>query len=44
LLEGKSWPAGRYTFTTKRFGEKRLPLLKSGLLGPVTVQIIEFSR
>jgi hypothetical protein len=44
LLEGKEWPAGRYTFTTKRFGKMKLPLLKSGLLGPVTVQIADFKR
>jgi hypothetical protein len=41
LLEGKPWPAGRYTFTTKSFGKNELPLLKSGLIGPVTVQIID---
>jgi hypothetical protein len=44
LLEGKEWPTGRYTFTTKRFGEMKLPLLKSGLLGPVTIQTVDFSR
>ncbi|MEJ2705642.1 MAG: glycosyl hydrolase [Sedimentisphaerales bacterium] len=44
LLEGKPWPAGRYTFATKPFDGKKLPLLKSGLLGPVTVQTIEFQR
>ncbi len=44
LLEGKQWSSGRYTFTTKRFGEMKLPLLKSGLLGPVTIQIIDFER
>ena len=44
LLEGKQWPAGRYTFTTKNFGEMKLPLLKSGLLGPVTVQVVNFER
>jgi len=44
LLEGKPWPAGRYTFTTKRLGEVKLPLLKSGLLGPVTIQIADFKR
>ncbi len=44
LLEGKEWSAGRYTFTTKRFGKMKLPLLKSGLLGPVTVQIADFKR
>jgi hypothetical protein len=44
LLEGKEWLAGRYTFTTKRFGKMKLPLLKSGLLGPITVQIADFKR
>jgi hypothetical protein len=44
LLEGRQWPAGRFTFTTKHFGEKELPLLKSGLLGPVTLQIVVFER
>jgi hypothetical protein len=44
LLEGKQWPAGRYTFTTKHFGQTKLPLLKSGLLGPVTIQIIDLER
>jgi len=44
LLEGKSWMAGRYTFTTKRFDGMALPLLKSGLLGPVTIQIIDFKK
>jgi hypothetical protein len=44
LLEGKQWPAGRYTFTTKHYGKMELPLLKSGLLGPVTIQIVDFKR
>ncbi len=45
LLEGRQWPAGRYTFTTKSFGDKKKPpLLKSGLLGPVTIQIADFER
>ncbi|MDT8303768.1 MAG: hypothetical protein RQ760_19960, partial [Sedimentisphaerales bacterium] len=44
LLEGKKWPAGRYIFTTKRLDKMKLPLLKSGLLGPVTVQIAAFKR
>jgi hypothetical protein len=44
LLDGKEWPAGRYTYTTKRFGKMKLPLLKSGLLGPVTVQIDDSKR
>ncbi len=44
LLEGKPWPAGRYTFTTKRLNKVKLPLLKSGLFGPVTIQIVDFKR
>jgi hypothetical protein len=44
LLEGKTWPAGRFTFTTKKFGKTELPLLKSGLIGPVTIQIIDFKK
>jgi len=44
LLEARQWPAGRYTFTTKQFGEMELPLLKSGLLGPVTVQVDDFKK
>ena len=38
LLEGKSRTSGRYTFTTKKYYKKDSPLLKSGLLGPVTIQ------
>ena len=44
LLEGKPWPAGRYTFTTMRLGDVKLPLLKSGLLGPVTIQLADLKR
>jgi len=44
LLEGRQWPAGRYTFTTKSFGDMKPPLLKSGLLGPVTIQIADSKR
>lgn len=44
LLEGKQWPAGRYTFTTKSFSEMELPLVTSGLLGPVTIQIHDFKK
>ncbi|MEI8084300.1 MAG: glycosylhydrolase-like jelly roll fold domain-containing protein [Actinomycetes bacterium] len=38
LLEGKSSPTGRYTFTSHRLWKKDDPLLPSGLLGPVTLQ------
>lgn len=44
LLESKKWSTGRYTFTTKSLDKMKLPLLKSGLLGPVTVQIADFKR
>jgi hypothetical protein len=37
LLEGKSSPTGRYTFTTWKHWPKDSPLLESGLLGPVTL-------
>jgi len=40
LLEGKSYPAGRYTFTTYRYYKADMPLAPSGLLGPVTIQSI----
>ena len=35
LLEGKSYPAGRYTFTTVSNYTAKSPLQESGLLGPV---------
>jgi hypothetical protein len=35
LLEGKSYPAGRYTFTTANVYKPTSPLQESGLLGPV---------
>ncbi len=38
--EGKSSPAGRYTFTSWRLWKKDSPLVESGLLGPVVIQII----
>jgi hypothetical protein len=37
LLEGKSSPTGRYTFTSWRLWKKDDPLAPSGLLGPVTI-------
>ncbi len=37
LLEGKLRSSGRYTFTTHPFYTVDAPLLKSGLLGPVTI-------
>jgi len=38
LLEGKSSPTGRFTFTSWRLWKKGEPLLESGLLGPVTLR------
>jgi len=38
LLEGKSSPTGRFTFTSWRLSKKGEPLLESGLLGPVTLR------
>lgn len=37
LLEGKSSPTGRYTFSTWRLWNKNDPLQPSGLLGPVRI-------
>jgi hypothetical protein len=37
VLQGKSSPTGRFTFTHIRPYTKDSPLLPSGLLGPVTV-------
>ncbi|MEO6000779.1 MAG: glycosyl hydrolase [Chitinophagaceae bacterium] len=41
LLQGKPRNSGRYTFTTYRHYKKDSPLLRSGLLGPVTIQQAE---
>jgi hypothetical protein len=38
LPAGKPSPTGRYTFTSWRLWKKDEALLKSGLLGPVTIQ------
>jgi hypothetical protein len=38
LLEGKSSPTGRQSFTSWRLYHKGDPLVESGLLGPVTLQ------
>jgi len=37
-LDGKPSPTGRLTFTTWRHITKDMPLLPSGLIGPVTLQ------
>jgi hypothetical protein len=44
LLEGRAYPTGRYTFTTDRFYKAAMPLMPSGLLGPVTLQCVETSQ
>ena len=41
LLEGKSSPTGRQTFTSWRLYKKGAPLHESGLLGPVTLYATE---
>ena len=38
LVQDKKRTSGRYTFTTYKHYTKESPLLKSGLLGPVTIQ------
>jgi hypothetical protein len=38
LLEGKPSPVGRFTFATWNVWSKEAPLIKSGLLGPVSLQ------
>jgi len=38
MLEGKPSPTGRLTFTTWQHITKEMPLLKSGLIGPVTIE------
>jgi hypothetical protein len=37
LLNGQARPSQRYTFTTHHYYKKDMPLLKSGLLGPVKI-------
>lgn len=41
LLKNQPSPAGRFTFTSHRIWKKDEPLVKSGLLGPVTLQAVE---
>jgi len=40
LLEGQPRTSGRYTFTTHRYYKKDMPLLESGLLGPVEIKLV----
>ncbi len=37
LLKGKQRTSGRFTFTNNRYYKKDMPLLRSGLLGPVRI-------
>jgi hypothetical protein len=42
LLKNQARTSGRYTFTNFNPYKKESPLLKSGLIGPVTIQQSEF--
>lgn len=42
LLNNQPRTSGRYTFTTYKHYQKDAPLLKSGLIGPVTIQQTDF--
>lgn len=42
LLEAKTYPAGRYTFTTSNPYRADTPLMPAGLVGPVTLQSIKY--
>jgi hypothetical protein len=41
LINGTKRPGKRYTFTTHRFYKLTDPLVESGLLGPVTIEILK---
>lgn len=41
LLDGKSSPTGRQTFSSWRLWKKHDPLQESGLLGPVVLRLVE---
>lgn len=41
LLDGKPSPAGRHTFTTWRLWKKDDAPLKSGLMGPVSLRLVQ---
>ena len=42
LLNNKSRTSGRYSFTTFKHYNKDSPLIRSGLIGPVTIERSEF--
>ena len=41
LLKGQPSPTGRFTFASRRWWKQDSPLVESGLLGPVTLQVSE---
>jgi hypothetical protein len=41
FMNGTQRPSGRYTFTTHRYYKKGDPLVESGLLGPVRIEILK---
>lgn len=41
LLQDKPSPSGRFTFTTWKHWHKDSPLFESGLVGPVTLRVLE---
>jgi len=41
VQEGKPSPTGRFTFVSWRLWKKGEPLVESGLLGPVTLRVVE---
>jgi hypothetical protein len=41
LINGTQRPSKRYTFTTHRFYKKGDPLVESGLIGPVRIEILK---
>jgi len=41
LLEGEPNPSGRYSFTSWRLWKKTSPLQQSGLIGPVTINLVK---
>lgn len=41
FLDGTTRPSKRYTFTTHRYYKKGDPLVESGLIGPVSIEILK---